>query len=448
MTDTAERTEVGTDAVSAVTAWLEENWDPDLTVGEWWERLGLSGWAAPNLPENAYGRGLNRNDSVAVQKAISDFGALSAPGGLGLLLAAPTIAAHGTQEQIDLYVREIVTGQKAWCQLFSEPGAGSDLAGLQTRAIKDGEQWVVTGQKVWTSGGQVADLGMLIARTDPDVPKHQGITYFAIDMHQPGVEIRPLVEMTGHAMFNEVFMEEAIVPDDALIGGLNNGWAVANTTLMNERAGLGSGGGHAAASAATPGTVVKDLAKRAGDFVSGGGGRKKSRGDSSGSGAVGMLGAGYSLLVELAKGNGKIADPSIRQDLVRLHTLNELGRMNNLRAKAAKAAGLPDIPGLPNISKLSMSEIVRQQRDIGLKILGPYGTLHGYTGEQTARNNEATGNPFVGMVTSLALFAQAPPIYGGTDQIQRNIIGERVLGLPKEANNDKTAAFKELPKNA
>jgi alkylation response protein AidB-like acyl-CoA dehydrogenase len=446
MTDTAERTEVGTDAVSAVTAWLEENWDPDLTVGEWWQRLGLSGWAAPNLPENAYGKGLNRNDTVAVQKAVADFGALSAPGGLGLMLAAPTIAAHGTQEQIDLYVRGIVTGEKAWCQLFSEPGAGSDLAGLQTRAVKDGDQWIVTGQKVWTSGGQVADLGMLIARTDADVPKHHGITYFAIDMHQSGVEIRPLVEMTGHAMFNEVFMEEAVVDDSALIGGLNNGWAVANTTLMNERASLGSGGGHAAASAATPGTVVKDLAKRAGDFVAGG--KKKARGESSGSGAVGMLGAGFTLLVELAKGNGKISDPSVRQDLVKLHTLNELGRMNNLRAKAAKSAGLPDIPGLPNISKLSMSEIVRQQRDIGLKILGPYGTLHGYTGEQTAKNNEATGNPFAGMVTSLALFAQAPPIYGGTDQIQKNIIGERVLGLPKEANNDKTAAFRDLPRNA
>ena len=186
MTDTAERTTPSTDAVEEVRAWLEENWDPDLTVAEWWERLGLSGWAAPGLPEHAYGKGLNRNDAVAVQGAIADFGALGAPGGLGLLLAAPTIATHGTQEQIDLYVRDIVTGQKAWCQLFSEPGAGSDLAGLQTRAIKDGEEWVVTGQKVWTSGGQVADMGMLIARTDPDVPKHQGITYFGIDMHQKG----------------------------------------------------------------------------------------------------------------------------------------------------------------------------------------------------------------------------------------------------------------------
>jgi alkylation response protein AidB-like acyl-CoA dehydrogenase len=440
MTDIAERNQPTTDPVADVNIWLKENWDPELTVEDWWERLGLSGWAAPGLPVNAYGKGLNRNDSVAVQNAIAEFGALSAPGGLGLMLAAPTIATHGTQEQIDLYVRDIVTGQKAWCQLFSEPGAGSDLAGLQTRAVKDGDEWVVTGQKVWTSGGQVADLGMLIARTDPDVPKHQGITYFAIDMHQKSVEIRPLVEMTGHAMFNEVFMEEAIVADDAMIGGLNNGWAVANTTLMNERASLGSGGGHAAASAATPGTVMKDLAKRVGDFVDGGGKKRRS------GGGGGMFGASYKLLVELAKGNGKIADPSVRQDLMRLHTLNELGRFNNLRAKAAKAIG-QDVPGLPNISKLSMSEIVRQQRDIGLRILGPLGTLHAYKPEDQATLDAATGNPFTAMVTGMALFAQAPPIYGGTDQVQKNIIGERVLGLPKEANNDKTAAFKDLPKN-
>ena len=443
MTDIAERTSQPTDATLEVTEWLKENWDPDLTVAQWWERLGLSGWAAPGLPETAYGKGLNRNDSVAVQNAIAEFGALGAPGGLGLLLAAPTIAAHGTQEQIDLYVRDIVTGQKAWCQLFSEPGAGSDLAGLQTRAIKDGDEWVVTGQKVWTSGGQVADLGMLIARTDPDVPKHQGITYFGIDMHQKGIEIRPLVEMTGHAMFNEVFMEEAITPDSSLIGGLNNGWAVANTTLMNERAGLGSGGGHAGAGAATPGTVVNDLVKRAGDFVSGG---SSSGGRRRGGGGGGMFGASYKLLVDLAKGNGKINDPTVRQALMKLHTLNELGRFNNLRAKAAKAIG-QDVPGLPNISKLSMSEIVRQQRDVGLRIIGPYGTLHAYKPEDQKVLNEATGNPFAAMVTGMALFAQAPPIYGGTDQIQRNIIGERVLGLPKETNNDKTAAFKDLPKN-
>src|SRR5688572_33360707 len=169
-----------TDLTDELGAWLESNWDPELTVGEWWQRLGLAGWSAPGLPENAYGKGLSRSDAVRVQNELAAYGALGAPGGLGLLLAAPTIATHGTQEQIDLYVREIVTGQKAWCQLFSEPGAGSDLAGLSTKAVEQDGEYIINGQKVWTSGGQNADMGMLLARTDPSVPKHQGITWFAL----------------------------------------------------------------------------------------------------------------------------------------------------------------------------------------------------------------------------------------------------------------------------
>ena len=265
MTDTTERpVSTSTDVVDEVRTWLEENWDPDLTVAQWWERLGLAGWSAPTLPENAYGRGLSRGDAVLVANTISEFGAMGAPGGLGLLLAAPTIATHGTPEQIERYVRDIVTGQRAWCQLFSEPGAGSDLAGLQAKAMLDGEEYIVNGQKVWTSGGHYADLGMLIARTNSDVPKHQGITYFALDMHQEGVDVRPLRELTGRALFNEVFMSDARVPADAMIGGLNNGWAVANTTLAHERAGLGSGGGSSSASAAIPGTVGGALWANAG----------------------------------------------------------------------------------------------------------------------------------------------------------------------------------------
>src|SRR3954468_5293093 len=259
--------EASTDVVEEVGAWLEENWDPDLTVAEWWGRLGLAGWAAPSLPTNAYGKGLARNDAVRVQAEIARFGALGPPAGLGLLLAAPTIATHGSQEQIDLYIRDIVTGQRAWCQLFSEPGAGSDLAGLTTRAVRDGDEYIINGQKVWTSGGQYADLGMLLARTNAEVPKHQGITWFAIDMHQPGMDVRPLREMTGHAMFNEVFMSDARVGDDAIIGGRNNGWAVANTTLGHECAGVGAGGGGAGGFGAIPGSVAQHLDKRAGDFV-------------------------------------------------------------------------------------------------------------------------------------------------------------------------------------
>ncbi|MEA3056602.1 MAG: hypothetical protein QOD30_2034 [Actinomycetota bacterium] len=433
MTDTATR-----DLTAEVTAWLEENWDPDITVREWWERLGLSGWGTPTWPEDKYGKGLSRAEGILVSNAIAEFGALGPPGGLGLLLAGPTINDHGTPEQIKEYVEDIVTGRKAWCQLFSEPGAGSDLAGLTTKAIKDGDEYIITGQKVWTSGGQIADMGMLIARTNLEVPKHQGITWFSFDMHQDGVDVRPLREMTGHAMFNEVYLDEAHVPESAIVGGLHNGWAVANTTLMHERSGLGAGGGSAAGGFASPGTIAKDLDKRVGDFVTGGGRRR-----GGGGGGGGMFGAQSKLLIDLAKGNGKIKDPAIRQDLMRLHTLNELGRMQNLRIK-----GGDKVPGAPNIAKLSMSNIVRLSRDVGLAILGPEGMLHGYTPEQTKQNSDATGNPFSVMVTSTALYAQAPPIYGGTDQEQRNIIGERVLGLPKEANNDKTAAFKDLPKNA
>src|SRR3954452_10123360 len=433
MTDTAQR--ASDDVTSEVTAWLKEDWDPDLTVGEWWERLGLSGWAAPTWPEEWYGKGLGRSDAALVGKAISDFGALGAPGGLGLMLAGPTIIAHGTDEQKERYVRDIVTGKKAWCQLFSEPGAGSDLAGLQTRAIKDGEEWIVNGQKVWTSGGQVADLGMLLARTDADVPKHQGITYFALEMGQPGVEVRPLREMTGRAMFNEVFFSDARVSDDATIGGLNNGWAVANTTLAVERASLSAGGGSGeAGAAATPGTVAGDLNKRVGDVV----GSREGR--SGGNSVFGAMGGSGTLMAKLAQALGKADDPTIRQDLMQLYSYHEVARFMGLRQKAMRATG-QDVPGVGNLGKLSMSRIVRLSRDIGLRILGPLGTLHAYDAESRKTLEEATGNPFLGMVTELALFSPGPSIYGGTDQVQRNIIGERVLGLPKEPSNDRTMPF-------
>jgi alkylation response protein AidB-like acyl-CoA dehydrogenase len=442
MTDTAPRTadRSETEVIAELDQWLSENWDPEITVEEWWNRLGLSGWGAPMWPEEWYGKDLNRSEAVAVQNRIGEFGALPAPGGLGLLLAGPTIVDHGTDEQKRTLVKDIITGQRAWCQLFSEPGAGSDLAGINARAIKDGEEWIVNGQKVWTSGGHIADMGMLIARTDPEQPKHQGITYFAIDMHQDGMDVRPLKEMTGRAMFNEVFMSDVRCPDEWVIGGLNNGWRVANTTLMYERSGLGAGGGSAAASLASPGTVAGDLGKRVGDFV-----RSPDQRRATGGGATAGRG-GAKGLIEMAKGAGKIDDGPIRQDLMRLHTQHEIARMNNLRAKAARAAK-KDIPGLPNIMKLSMSTILRLNRETGMKILGPMATLHAYDGESRKKLDAATGNPFLGMITESALFSPGPAIYGGTDQIQKNIIGERVLGLPKEPNQDKVLPFKDLPKN-
>ena len=429
--------------VEDIRSWLAEEWDPDLTVAQWWNKLGLAGWAAPSLPINAFGHGLSRSDTIAVSRELAAFGALGGPAGLGLMLAAPTIAQHDTPEQVDTLLRDIVTGRQAWCQLFSEPGAGSDLAGLATKAVRDGDEWIINGQKVWTSLGQTADMGMLIARTNPDAPKHSGITWFAIDMHQPGVEIRPLREMTGHAMFNEVFMTDAVVRDQDTIGGLNNGWAVANTTLMAERASLSAGGG-GGATTATPGTIAGQLELRVGDLVekkraSSGGAKKKVAAKKDDKPKEAML-------VQFARSFDRLDDPTIRQDLMRLHTLNAVAGYNTQRVKVARSQG-QDIPGMANIGKLQMSDVVRLSRDLGLRILGSSGMLHAYTDEQKAALDAATGNPFLGMVTGMALYAQAPPIYGGTDQIQRNIIGERVLGLPKEPNNDKTTPFSELPKN-
>jgi alkylation response protein AidB-like acyl-CoA dehydrogenase len=423
MTTTAPDTEAGRDdeLVDELRAWLEQNWDPDLAVGEWWERLGLAGWAAPTWPTEWYGRGLSRDEANVVTREISAYGALNAPSGLGLLLAGPTIVVHGTDEQRARFLPDIVTGKKAWCQLFSEPGAGSDLAGLQCKAIADGDEWIVNGQKVWTSGAQGSDLGMLLARTDPDVPKHRGISYFAFDMNQPGVDIRPLREMTGRALFNEVFLTDCRVRDDDLLGGRNNGWAVANTTLANERAGLGAGGG-GAFGGAFPGEKAGYLERRAGDFI------KPDR-------AAGvMTSRGSSFLIDLAKGNGAASDPSIRQDLMRLHTMNEIARYTNLRAKAAKAAGQAPGPAA-NTAKLSMSRITKLSRDLGPRILGAAGQLAGDSA------------PLNGMVTEMTLFAPAVSIYGGSDEIQKNIIGERVLGLPSEPRLDKDLPFNELKVN-
>ena len=405
-----------------IRTWLESKWDPDLTVGEWWERLAEDRWAVPTWPESDWGRGLSRGDAGVVAAEIKAAGAGGPPGGLGVMLAGPTIVAHGDGEQKRRYLRPIVTGAEAWCQLFSEPGAGSDLAGLQAKAVRDGDEWIVNGQKVWTSAGQIADRGMLLARTDPDVPKHKGISWFAADMHQSGMDVRPLREMTGRALFNEVFMTDIRVEHDSIIGGLNNGWAVANTTLMVERMSLGAGG-HGAASAAMAGTIAGDLDKRVGDFV------KVAR---SGSGDVMSGGAGNAVL-RLARNRAPISDAVLRQKLVQLHELQELARFSNLRAKAARAAGVKLTGAEPNIAKLSMTRITRLAAELGLALQGPAGQLW----------KDDHADP---VMAELALFAPAVSIYGGTDEVQKNIIGERVLGLPAEPRTDKHVPFRDIPR--
>jgi alkylation response protein AidB-like acyl-CoA dehydrogenase len=368
-----------------------------------------------------FGKGLGRDAVAIVNDELRAAGAVGGPSGLGMLLAGPTILTHGTDEQKERYLRPIVTGQEGWCQLFSEPGAGSDLASLQTKAERDGDEWIINGQKVWTSGGQAAELGMLLARTDPDAPKHKGITYFAFPMDQPGVEVRPLREMTGRALFSEVFFDDARVRDDAIIGGENQGWIVANTTLANERAGLGSGGG-GAGGAAFPGRKAGMLEVRVGDLA-----ERTSR---SGVQPANFAKA-FELLRTLAEKVGRTDDPIVRQRLAELYTMNELGRYTGLRVKSALASGRGPGPEA-NTAKLMMSRICRLVRDLGPEILGPEAML---TGQET------TGG---GVVQELTLFAPAPSIYGGSDEIQKNIIGERVLGLPKEPGPDKNTPFREL----
>ncbi len=403
-----------------LSAWLEENWDPEITLAEWWSRLSEGRWSHPTLPEEAGGRGYNREQSMAVTVGLADANVVGPPTGLGHMLAAPTIAVHGTQEQVDRFIPEILDGSTAWCQLFSEPNAGSDLAGLQARAIRDGDEWVITGQKVWTSGGHVAEKGMLIARTDPEAPKHQGITYFAIDMQQPGIEVRPLREMTGRALFNEVFLDEARVPHENVIGGLGAGWAVANSTLMFERASLGGGGRQPVSAPA--GRIPGRLEDRVGNFTA-----SVSRGP-EGDGGRGMS---TDSLVRLAQETGSVEDPIIRQEIVQLHILAEVNKLNMRRAKAGGSRTGAE----GNLAKLAMSELVRRSREVGNKIIGADGMLAG--------QDSATG----GSVQEVTIFSPAPAIYGGTDQVQRNIIGERVLGLSKEPGHPKDTPFKDLLQN-
>ena len=401
-------------------AWLEENWDPDLTVADWWKRLYEARWTSPAMPVEAGGRGYGRSLTAEVSTGLAEANVVGPPTGLGLMLAAPTIAVHGTPEQVDRYIPEILDGTAAWCQLFSEPGAGSDLAGLQAKAVRDGDEWIITGQKVWTSGGHMAQKGMLIARTDPDAPKHQGITYFAIDMEQPGIEVRPLREMTGQALFNEVFLDEARVPDDAIIGGPGAGWAVANTTLAVERASLGGGGRHPIS--VPPGSIAGRLEKRVGDFT-----ERVNRGP-DGEGGRGM---GTAALIGMARDAGNADDLVVRQEIAKLHILGEVNRLNMLRAKSGGSRTGAE----GNLAKLAMSELVRRSRDVGNLIIGADGML--------AASESATG----GIVQEVTVFSPAPAIYGGTDQVQRNIIGERVLGLPKEPGPPKETPFRELLQN-
>jgi alkylation response protein AidB-like acyl-CoA dehydrogenase len=402
-----------------VSAWLGEHWDPDLTVDEWWSIVAAAGWTAPHLPVEQGGRGLSRRSPVVIRSAFAQYGALRPPGGLGLLMAAPTILTHGTPAQIERHVRPILDGQLGWCQLFSEPGAGSDLAGLSTRARRVGDRWLISGQKVWSSQARECDYGMLLARTDPDAPKHRGISWFAFALDQPGVTIRPLREMTGDAVFNEVFLDDAVCEHADLVGGEGNGWAVTQTTLYFERTGIGAGGGHAGFPA--PGPKGGMLGRRAGDAA-------LDRPQNA------KLTVGFDDVVALARRFGRAHDPHLRQELARLYAFTQTGQWNAVRGKAEAAKGGGQ--SVASIGKISQTRIVKLAAELGLAVLGSAGLL--------TEGDGVDGGAFA----KAMVFSPASSIYGGTDQIQRNIVAERTLGLPREPSDDHRRPFSEVPRNA
>jgi alkylation response protein AidB-like acyl-CoA dehydrogenase len=307
--------------------------------------------------------------------------------GIGLGMVAPTILAHATEATKDRYLSGMYRGDVVGCQLFSEPGAGSDLASLQARAVRDGDEWLVSGQKVWTSGAHYSDIGEIICRTDPDQPKHKGLTGFVVDMKAPGVEVRPLRQMTGGASFNEVFFNEVRVPDDHRLGDVNQGWTVALTTLMNERASIGAGG--------------------------------------MGSGI-----ASTTRLVELLRHLGLADDPLLRQELAQLFIQFAVARYSNQRALDKIRSG--QLPG-PELStaKLALTQNMTGLAEFVARVLGP-------------RMTADTGEWGTWAWSKFVLGTPGMRIAGGSDEVMRNIVAERVLGLPKDPGIDSTTPFREL----
>ena len=346
-------------------------------------------------------------------------GAVGAATGVGMSLAAPTIHAHGSDDVKRRFLRPMATGEHKWCQLFSEPGSGSDLAGLTTRADRDGDEWVVNGQKVWNSGAHQAQFGILLARSDWDVPKHRGITFFLIDMTQPGVEARPLRMMNDHASFNEVFLTDARVPHENIVGQPGDGWAAAMTTLAHER-GIATGR-RARFPRELAGRAISEAKAEADDYYA--------------TYRWYPQRAGRADLVEPeAVRTGRNGDPLVRQEMMRLRSLRNTAEWSVRRSQAARAAGRPPGPE-GSLAKLNSSGIAGAAALVHTHIQGPEAML---TGPATAVD---------GMVAEVLVSTPAMSIAGGTDEIQHNIVGERVLGLPREPGSDRDVPFRELRSN-
>ena len=412
-----------------VRQWLEENWDPECPLMQRRGLLADSGWGCPAWPQQWYGRGLAASLAAVVTEEFRAFGAVGTGVGAGVSLAANTILAHGSDELKATYLRPIVTGEHKWAQLFSEPGSGSDLAGLTTRAVRDGDEWIVNGQKVWNTGAQKAHFAMLLARTDFDVPKHRGITFFVIDMRQPGIEVRPLRQMNGHASFNEVFLSDARVRHDHVVGALNAGWAAATTTLMHER-GMAAGIGQRSSSTpaksqptgAAPGRTKREADAETATY------RETYKWYPQRAGRI-------DLIESQARAHDKAGDPVTRQAIASVLAFEHSARWTAKRGRAARAAGKQPGPE-GSLGKLSSSVTARAAHHAHTLILGAHGMLNG------------PDTDVGGIVAEILVSTPAQSIAGGTDEIQRNIMGERVLGLPKEPSVDNDVAFRDVRTNS
>jgi len=363
---------------------------------QWYPVFARSGLVVPTwLPDHG-GLGVGTEVARAIETVLRPL-RLARLNPLGLNNTAAALFSHGTEEQRRRFLPPIVGNEEKWCQLFSEPGAGSDLASLSTRAVRDGEGWVITGQKVWTTWADEADFAILLARTDPEAPKHKGITYFLLDMHQPGVEVRPLRQITGEAEFNEVFLDGARVPDAHRVGDVDDGWRVSASTLSSER-----------------------------QMVSG-----------SGSGGMGRLGGSSAeRLITLAQENGRWDDPVIRNKVMRLWAQEQIRAWTNARVRAALSAG--QSPGAASsIGKVHQATLNQQIQDLMVDLLGTDAIAWSATGDEDALPRDVQG-----MMRSLANGTE-----GGTTDINKNILGERVLGLPKEPDPWKGKPWREIPRS-
>ncbi len=403
-----------------VRAWLARHWDPEQTLVSWRAKLAESGWGVPDWPEQWYGKDL---PAALVRVVEEEFAACNAVGvaRTGIrMLAAATILEHGTDAHKAEFLKRILTGEDTWCQLFSEPGSGSDLAGATTRADFDGECWIINGQKVWTTSAHHADYGLLLARTNWEVPKHQGLSYFILDMRQPGVEVHRLKQMNGHASFNQVFFTDARVLPEYRMGEEGGGWKVALTTLAHERRSA-DGLRRLNRDSGLKGPIYEEERREIATVM------EPYRWYPQRAGRV-------DLVLPRARETGAIGNPAVRQEIARLLILSKTAEWTARRAREARTQGMPQGPE-GSLGKLAASQVARQASRVHTMISGADAMLTGSDGAMD------------GLIAEILLSVPATSIAGGTDEIQKNIIAERVLGLEKEPRFD-TGPFRDVPKNA